>query len=104
MMGYLFIRKENSIISTDHFPCSFDSYANSLGAKHFHISAKWNHAIEEMFYELSERMVELAEESSQQNASSVGQSGSTQSNVVVKDDEAVAQSKSGCCGGVSSAF
>jgi Ras-related protein Rab-21 len=75
-----------------------------VGAKHFHTSAKLNQGIEEMFLELSQRMIERAQENSQQKASSLGRSGSTRRNVVVvEDDEAVAQSKSGCCGGLSAA-
>jgi hypothetical protein len=100
---YFFIRRENSIISTDRVPYSVDRYANSVGARHFHTSAKLNQGIEEMFLELSQRMIERAQENSQQKASSLGRSGSTRRNVVVveDDDEAVAQSKSGCCGGLS---
>ena len=75
-----------------------------MGAKHFHTSAKLNQGIEEMFLELSLRMIERAVENDQQKASSLGRSGSTRRNVVVvEDEEAAAQPKSGCCGGVSAA-
>ncbi|KDR21730.1 ras-related protein Rab-21 [Zootermopsis nevadensis] len=81
-----------------------EEYANSVGAKHFHTSAKLNQGIEEMFLELSQRMIERAQENNQQRANSLGRSGSTRRNVVVVEDEdAIAQSKSGCCGGVSTA-
>lgn len=79
-------------------------YAKSVGAKHFHTSAKLNQGIEEMFLELSHRMIERAMENDQQKASSLGRSGSTRRNVVVvEDEEEAAQPKSGCCGGVSAA-
>jgi len=78
-----------------------------VGAKHFHTSAKLNQGIEEMFLELSQKMIERTQENDQQKASSLGRLGSTRRNVVVveDDDEAAAasQAKSGCCGGVSTA-
>lgn len=81
-----------------------EEYARSVGAKHFHTSAKLNQGIEEMFLELSQRMIERAKENDQQKASSLGRAGSTRRNVVVvEDDEEAAQPKSGCCGGVSAA-
>lgn len=83
---------------------SVGRYAKSVGAKHFHTSAKLNQGIEEMFLELSHRMIERAMENDQQKASSLGRSGSTRRNVVVvEDEEEAAQPKSGCCGGVSTA-
>jgi Ras-related protein Rab-21 len=102
----LFTRKE-SIIVTDHISHSVYRYAKSVGAKHFHTSAKLNQGIEEMFLELSQKMIERTQENDQQKASSLGRLGSTRRNVVVveDDDEAAAasQAKSGCCGGVSTA-
>jgi len=80
-----------------------EEYAKSVGAKHFHTSAKLNQGIEEMFLELSHRMIERAMENDQQKASSLGRSGSTRRNVVVVEDEEAAQPKPGCCGGVSAA-
>lgn len=79
-------------------------YANSVGAKHFHTSAKLNRGIEELFLELSQRMIERAQAIDLQKASSLGRSGSTRRGVVVveDDDEAVTQTKTGCCGGVAS--
>lgn len=74
-----------------------------MGAKHFHTSAKLNQGIEEMFLELSHRMIERAMENDQQKASSLGRSGSTRRNVVVVEDEEAVQQKPGCCGGVSTA-
>ena len=72
-----------------------------MGAKHFHTSAKLNQGIEEMFLELSQRMIERAQENDQQKANILGRTGSTRRNVVMveDDDETGTQSKSGCCGG-----
>lgn len=79
-------------------------YARSVGAKHFNTSAKLNRGIEEMFLDLSQRMIDLAQETDLQKASSLGRSGSMRRNVVVvDDDEEESHSKSGCCGGNPSA-
>ncbi|GLH03753.1 Ras-related protein Rab-21 [Gryllus bimaculatus] len=80
-----------------------EEYAKSVGAVHFHTSAKMNRGIEEMFLELSQRMMERAQvqESDQQRVSSLGRVGSTRRNVVVvEDEEDQMQTKSSCCGGV----
>ncbi|KAJ8868034.1 hypothetical protein PR048_031843 [Dryococelus australis] len=72
-------------------------YARSVGAKHFHTSAKLNHGIEELFLELTQRMIERAQEVDQK-ASSLKRSGSTRRNiVVVDDDDSAAEPKSSCC-------
>ena len=54
-----------------------------------------------MFLELSQKMIERAQENDQQKANTLGRTGSTRRNVVVveDDDEAATQSRSGCCGG-----
>lgn len=97
--------KWNHHSSTASISYSVGRYAKSVGAKHFHTSAKLNQGIEEMFLELSHRMIERAMENDQQKASSLGRSGSTRRNVVVVEDEeeAAARPKPGCCGGVSAA-
>ncbi|GFN93721.1 ras-related protein rab-21 [Plakobranchus ocellatus] len=72
-----------------------ESYAASVGAKHFHTSAKMGRGIEELFLNLSKTMIEKAEESVGKN-----RPGSTrQGGVLVVDDEAEqAPGKTGCCG------
>ncbi|KAG1683147.1 Ras-related protein Rab-21 [Nymphon striatum] len=78
-----------------------ETYAASVGAKHFHTSAKLNKGVEEMFLDLSTRMMETAEENVSQKASNLRRGpGSSQrgKNVVIVDDEPTSQ-KSGCCGG-----
>lgn len=73
-----------------------ESFAASVNAKHFHTSAKMNRGIEELFLELTKRMIEVAE--SNDRASSLGRAGNQRRNVVIVDDEPQPQ-KSGCCGG-----
>lgn len=77
-------------------------YAKSVGATHYHTSAKLNKGIEEMFLELSQQMMERAQESDLQKASILGRSSSMRRNVVVVEDEAVSQpeAKSSCCGSI----
>ncbi|XP_067012670.2 ras-related protein Rab-21 [Anabrus simplex] len=77
-----------------------EEYANTVGAKHFHTSAKMNRGIEELFLELSQRMMERAQVQENERASSLGRAGSTRRNVVVVEDEEdeAAQTKSSCCG------
>ncbi|CAG0890099.1 unnamed protein product [Darwinula stevensoni] len=67
-------------------------YAESVGAKHYDTSAKQNHGIEEMFLDLSQRMVEVAEQNEQGQAQ-LRPSGST---VQVIDDSEKPE-KTGCC-------
>lgn len=75
-------------------------YAMSVGAKHFHTSAKLNKGIEEMFLELTRLMIEHAAEKEIAKAGILNRSGSLRRNVVVVDDEeAVPEptSKFSCC-------
>uniref|UniRef100_A0A1B6CP69 Ras-related protein Rab-21 n=2 Tax=Clastoptera arizonana TaxID=38151 RepID=A0A1B6CP69_9HEMI len=78
-----------------------EEYAKSVGAKHFHTSAKLNTGIEEVFLELSQRMIERAKENDLQKASSLGRTSSMRRNVVVVEDEAAIpphpETKSSCC-------
>ncbi|KAK2151899.1 hypothetical protein LSH36_347g04025 [Paralvinella palmiformis] len=72
-----------------------ESYTTSVGAKHFHTSAKTNKGIEDMFLELCKRMIEKAEENGQK--SGMVRSPSARRNIVtIVDDEP--QPKKGCCG------
>uniref|UniRef100_A0A1B6GBG8 Ras-related protein Rab-21 n=1 Tax=Cuerna arida TaxID=1464854 RepID=A0A1B6GBG8_9HEMI len=78
-----------------------EEYVKSVGATHFHTSAKLNKGIEEMFLELSKQMMERAQESDVQRASLLSRTGSVRRNVVVvEDDSAAAQpeTRSSCCG------
>ncbi|KAG8199018.1 hypothetical protein JTE90_001813 [Oedothorax gibbosus] len=73
-----------------------ESYAASVKAKHFLTSAKQNRGIEELFLDLTRRMIEKAEATEQ--GSSLGRGSNPRRNVVIVDDEPP-QPKSGCCGG-----
>ncbi|KAL3884054.1 hypothetical protein ACJMK2_030277 [Sinanodonta woodiana] len=72
-----------------------ESYAASVGAKHFHISAKLNKGIEEMFLDLSKNMLEKASQDGQKNST-----GKNRKSVVIVDDSVAQQpsSSGGCCG------
>uniref|UniRef100_S4RMT1 Ras-related protein Rab-21 n=1 Tax=Petromyzon marinus TaxID=7757 RepID=S4RMT1_PETMA len=74
-----------------------EEYATSVGAKHFHTSAKQNKGIEELFLDLCKRMLETAqsEESGKGNGASRG--GSTRRGVQIVDDEPQQQGSGGCC-------
>jgi len=79
-----------------------EEYAKSVGATHFHTSAKLNKGIEEMFLELSQQMMERAQENDSQKANILGRSSSMRRNVVVVEDELAntgqPEIKTGCCG------
>lgn len=72
-----------------------ESYAASVGAKHFHISAKLNKGIEEMFLDLSKAMIEKA---ASETVSKPGRN-NRKSVVVVDDAQEQTKSSGGCCGG-----
>jgi len=74
-----------------------EEYAASVGAKHFHTSAKLNKGIEELFLDLSKRMMEKVEQDTQKGSMRTGSQRNR--NVVIVDDEAAQPAKSGCCGG-----
>ncbi|KAK3096829.1 hypothetical protein FSP39_003733 [Pinctada imbricata] len=71
-----------------------EQYASSVGARHFHTSAKLNKGIEEMFLELSKNMIEKAGED---NGKSSRTSMKAKSVLVVDDDQPTTQSSGGCC-------
>ncbi|GAB6028642.1 Ras-protein Rab-21 [Chamberlinius hualienensis] len=73
-----------------------EEYAQSVGAKHYHTSAKLNRGIEEMFLDLTQRMLETAATNEQNRASSTLGRGSTRRQLLTIDDEPVAP-KSSCC-------
>lgn len=78
-----------------------EEYAKTVGAKHFQTSAKLNKGIEEMFLDLSQRMMERVQENDLQKASELGRSSSMRRNVIVVDDDQVNDSPSSrisCCG------
>lgn len=70
-----------------------EAYAASVGAKHFHTSAKLNKGIEEMFLDLSKGMIEKAGQDNNRNQ----KDSTNRKSVVVVDDDTPAQQKTGCC-------
>ncbi|XP_076246796.1 RAS oncogene family member Rab21 [Calliopsis andreniformis] len=80
-----------------------EEYAKQVGAMHYHTSAKLNQNIEEMFLDLTRRMMQHADEVEQK--STLTRTSSTRRNVVVVEDEAEETEpvKSSCCGGSSQA-
>lgn len=70
-----------------------EAYAASVGAKHFHTSAKLNKGIEEMFLDLSKGMIEKAGQDNNRNQ----KDSTNRKSVVVVDDDPSAQQKTGCC-------
>ncbi|XP_015519520.1 ras-related protein Rab-21 [Neodiprion pinetum] len=78
-----------------------EEYARQVGAVHFHTSAKQNQNIEEMFLDLTRRMMVHADMVEQK--STLTRSNSTRRNVVVVEDEAEQErpASSSCCGGFS---
>lgn len=69
-----------------------------MGAMHFHTSAKLNQNIEEMFLDLTQRMMQRADEAEQK--STLTRTNSTRRNVVMVEDETeqTQPSRSSCCG------
>lgn len=75
-------------------------YAKQVGAVHFHTSAKQNLNVEEMFVDLTRRMMQHADQVEQK--STLTRNNSTRRNVVVVEDESAEpnqSARSGCCGG-----
>ncbi|XP_015774691.1 PREDICTED: ras-related protein Rab-21-like [Acropora digitifera] len=76
-----------------------DAYAKTVGAKHFHTSAKLNKGIEEMFFELTKKMLERQEKSEPRDGL-VEKGNGRRKNVLIVDEQQPQQQKSGgCCGG-----
>jgi Ras-related protein Rab-21 len=72
-------------------------YSTSVGAVHYHTSAKQNKGIEEMFLELTQRMMGRAREQEVEEAAELARTASTRRHIVVVDDEQLPPAKS-CCG------
>ena len=79
-------------------------YAKQVGAKHYLVSAKLNRGIEELFLELTQLMLQKAEEQSKLKENALSRGGSLKRNVlIVNDDEEEIDSshRRKCCGGPS---
>jgi len=73
-------------------------YAKQVDAMHFHTSAKLNQNIEEMFLDLTQRMMQRADKAEQK--STLTRTNSTRRNVVMVEDEMehMQLSRNSCCG------
>ncbi|UYV68669.1 RAB21 [Cordylochernes scorpioides] len=74
-----------------------EMYAASVGAKHFQTSAKMNRGIEELFIDISKRMIEVNESTAENRASSLGRGNHRRANVTVVDQDPAETSSRGCC-------
>ncbi|XP_008053429.1 ras-related protein Rab-21 [Carlito syrichta] len=74
-----------------------ESYADSVGAKHYHTSAKQNKGIEELFLDLCKRMIETAQVDERAKGNGSSQPGAARRGVQIIDDEPQAQSGGGGC-------
>lgn len=78
-----------------------DRYAKQVGAKHFLVSAKLNRGIEELFLELTQSMLQRAEEQNRAKESAMSRAGSLRRNVLIVNDEDVDELSGGyrrkCC-------
>ncbi|EPQ18865.1 Ras-related protein Rab-21 [Myotis brandtii] len=74
-----------------------ESYAESVGAKHYHTSAKQNKGIEELFLDLCKRMIETAQVDERAKGNGSSQPGAARRGVQIIDDEPQVQSSGGGC-------
>ncbi|GAU97671.1 hypothetical protein RvY_08927 [Ramazzottius varieornatus] len=75
-----------------------EQYAESVGATHFQTSAKLNRGVEEVFLDLSRRMIEQADkQDAEKRALSPSSRSTAAGNVVLLEETPAAPIKSGCC-------
>ncbi|KAG7278572.1 hypothetical protein CRUP_013314 [Coryphaenoides rupestris] len=82
-------------VAVDEAEC----YADSVGARHYHTSAKLNKGIEELFLDLCKRMMETAQAEERLKGGGAGQSGASRRGLQIVDDEPQAATTGGCCSG-----
>lgn len=75
-----------------------ETYAREVGALHFLTSAKLNQGVEELFLELTRRMLQTALTNDQQRINSLTRGGSTATrNLQIVDDQVAPSSGKSCC-------
>nr|XP_057923478.1 ras-related protein Rab-21 [Doryrhamphus excisus] len=74
-----------------------ESYAASVGAKHYQTSAKLNKGIEELFLDLCKRMMEAAQADERSKGNGGSQAATSRRGVQIVDDEPQATPTGGCC-------
>lgn len=78
----------------------FSSYAQSVGAHHFHTSAKLDRGIEDLFLDLTQRMMAKADERAKKESSASSPFGRKAGSIQVSEDSKKGgKSKTNCCGG-----
>uniref|UniRef100_A0A2K6CXU3 Ras-related protein Rab-21 n=1 Tax=Macaca nemestrina TaxID=9545 RepID=A0A2K6CXU3_MACNE len=80
-----------------HLTFFLKKYAESVGAKHYHTSAKQNKGIEELFLDLCKRMIETAQVDERAKGNGSSQPGTARRGVQIIDDEPQAQTGGGGC-------
>ncbi|KAG7158720.1 Ras-related protein Rab-21-like [Homarus americanus] len=75
----------------------FKRYAQEVGALHFQTSAKQNKGVEELFLELTRRMLENAVTNDQQRINTLTRGGNTRNLQLVDDQVTTPTQKSSCC-------
>lgn len=75
-----------------------ETYAREVGALHFLTSAKLNQGVEELFLELTRRMLQTALTNDQQRINSLTRGGSSATrNLQIVDDQVAPSSGKSCC-------
>ncbi|XP_069798116.1 ras-related protein Rab-21-like [Narcine bancroftii] len=74
-----------------------EAYTTSVGAKHFHTSAKMNQGIEELFLHICKRMLEVAQAEEAARESDSARMGRTRRGIQIIDDEPEPRSSGSCC-------
>ncbi|XP_066585816.1 ras-related protein Rab-21 [Prorops nasuta] len=79
-----------------------EEYARQVGATHFYTSAKLNQNIEELFLDITYRMIQHTDTAAEQK-STLCRTNSTRRNVLVVEDDTVREqtTKKSCCGSSS---
>jgi len=84
-----------------------EEYARTVGARHFHTSAKQNRGIEDLFLDLAQQMMATADKKAKSGGGggsradgAGGSGGGGRNNIRIVDDvQPAARQKSKCCGG-----
>ncbi|XP_047473872.1 ras-related protein Rab-21-like [Penaeus chinensis] len=75
-----------------------EAYAQEVGAFHFQTSAKQNKGVEELFLELTRKMLTSAIANDQQRVNTLTRGGNSRNLQIVDDQAAPPAQKSSCCG------
>ncbi|XP_045462278.1 ras-related protein Rab-21 [Harmonia axyridis] len=73
------------------------TYAANVGAEYFETSAKLNQGVEDMFFTLTEKMME-AHQQKMSKTTSLNRQNSQRNNILVVEDDQVEQTQKNCCG------